>query len=210
MNLENALDKAHAFITQNIWLQLFTVFTRIILAVGFIPPSLKKIFGQPFTILPDSHPVGRYFNALYQTGFYYEFLGWAQFVAAVLLLYPAHGSFRCARVFPRYSQHRRADQFGRIRRHEIHHDFDAARLHLSSGLGIRPLETARFLDARQPRRIAELRFSVASFAVRIRRRVARLLFRLCERRQYSSKIHSGSAHRNRRRIRLRRNLFGSL
>ena len=100
MNLENALDKTHAFITRNIWLQLFTVFTRIILAVGFIPPSLKKIFGQPFTILPDSHPVGRYFNALYQTGFYYEFLGWAQFVAAVLLLFPRTAHLGALAFFP--------------------------------------------------------------------------------------------------------------
>ena len=39
-------------------------------------------------MLPDSNPVGHYFNALYQTGFYYEFIGWAQLTAAVLLLIP--------------------------------------------------------------------------------------------------------------------------
>jgi len=43
---------------------------------------------QPFTILPDSNPVGHYFNALYQTGFYYEFIGWSQMIAAILLLFP--------------------------------------------------------------------------------------------------------------------------
>jgi hypothetical protein len=75
MKLENILDGIHVSITRRWWLQLFTVFTRILLAVGFIPPSIKKILHQPFTILPDSNPVGHYFNALYQTGFYYEFLG---------------------------------------------------------------------------------------------------------------------------------------
>lgn len=88
MNLENTLDRVHSSAVKNIWLQLFTVFTRIILAVGFIPPSVKKILGQPFTILPDSNPVGHYFNALYQTGFYYEFIGWGQLFAALLLLFP--------------------------------------------------------------------------------------------------------------------------
>jgi hypothetical protein len=88
MRLENILDGIHASITHRWYLQLFTVFTRIILAVGFIPPSYKKIIHQPFTSLPDSNPVGHYFNALYQTGFYYEFIGWAQMIAAILLLFP--------------------------------------------------------------------------------------------------------------------------
>jgi hypothetical protein len=39
-------------------------------------------------MLPDSNHVGHYFNALYETGFYYEFIGWAQLIAAILLLFP--------------------------------------------------------------------------------------------------------------------------
>src|SRR5207247_2069046 len=35
-----------------------------------------------------SNPVGHYFNALYETGVYYEFIGWAQLTAAILLLIP--------------------------------------------------------------------------------------------------------------------------
>ncbi len=85
MTLEKTLDKFHITVTRNRWLQLFTAFTRLLLAFGFIPPSIKKIFGQPFTILPDSNPVGHYFNALYQTGFYYEFIGWVQLFAADLM-----------------------------------------------------------------------------------------------------------------------------
>jgi hypothetical protein len=88
MKFENILDGIHVSVTRRWWLQLFTVFTRVLLAVGFIPPSIKKILHQPFTMLPDSNPVGHYFNALYQTGFYYEFLGWAQLTAALLLLFP--------------------------------------------------------------------------------------------------------------------------
>ena len=88
MRLQNILDGIHASLTHRWYLQLFTAFTRGLLAVGFIPPSYVKIMHRPFTVLPDSNPVGHYFNALYQTGFYYEFLGWGQMIAAILLLFP--------------------------------------------------------------------------------------------------------------------------
>jgi glucan phosphoethanolaminetransferase (alkaline phosphatase superfamily) len=88
MKLESALDNLHSKATSNKFLQIFTAMTRILLFVGFTPPSIIKILNKPFTVLPDSNPVGHYFNALYQTGFYYQFLGWAQLTAAVLLLFP--------------------------------------------------------------------------------------------------------------------------
>lgn len=88
MKLENTLDDLHVAFTRRWWAQGFTAFTRVLLAIGFIPPSIPKIMGKPFTSLPDSHPVGHYFNALLQTGFYYEFIGWSQITAAILLLIP--------------------------------------------------------------------------------------------------------------------------
>ncbi len=88
MKLEHTLDELHASVTRRWWMQIFAAFTRCLLAIGFIPPSIPKIMYQPFTVLPDSHPVGHYFNALYQTGFYYQFLGWGQLIAALLLLIP--------------------------------------------------------------------------------------------------------------------------
>lgn len=88
MKLEHTLDDLHVSVTRRWWLQLFTAFTRVLLAIGFIPPSIAKIINQPFTSLPDSNPVGHYFNALYQTGFYYQFIGWGQLIAAILLLIP--------------------------------------------------------------------------------------------------------------------------
>lgn len=88
MNLEHTLDDFHVAVTRRWWMQLFAAFTRCLLAVGFIPPSIPKILHRPFTVLPDSHPVGHYFNALYSTGFYYEFIGWGQLIAALLLLIP--------------------------------------------------------------------------------------------------------------------------
>lgn len=100
MSIEKSLDRIHKTVTSNRPLQLFTAFTRILLAVGFIPPSLIKIMGKPFTVLPDSHPVGHYFNALYQTGFYYEFIGWGQLFAALLLIFPRTAHFGALAFFP--------------------------------------------------------------------------------------------------------------
>lgn len=88
MSLERVLDNLHEKITEKIFFRLFTVFVRLLLFVGFTPPSLIKIANKPFTVLPDSNPVGHYFNALYNTGFYYQFIGWSQLIAAVLLLFP--------------------------------------------------------------------------------------------------------------------------
>lgn len=88
MKLEHVLDALHFSVVRRRPLQLFTASTRVLLAVGFIPPSIPKILHRPFTVLPDSNPVGHYFNALYQTGFYYEFIGWSQIIAACLLLIP--------------------------------------------------------------------------------------------------------------------------
>ena len=100
MKLEAALDNLHAKITGNKFLQIFTAFTRILLFIGFLQPSIKKILHQPFTILPDSNPVGHYFNALYNTGFYYEFIGWGQLIAAVLLLFPRTAHLGALMFFP--------------------------------------------------------------------------------------------------------------
>jgi small-conductance mechanosensitive channel len=100
MKIEQTLDKIHALIIQNRLLQIFTAFTRILLAIGFIPPSIKKIMNEPFTSLPDTNPVGHYFNALYQTGFYYQFIGWAQLIAAILLLFPRTAHLGALMFFP--------------------------------------------------------------------------------------------------------------
>ena len=100
MSLEAKLDQIHSWVIKKTWLQIFTAFTRLLLGIGFIPPSLIKIRNIPFTVLPDSNPVGHYFNALYDTGFYYQFIGWAQLIAAVLLLFPRTAHIGAALFLP--------------------------------------------------------------------------------------------------------------
>lgn len=100
MKLENLLDSVHSRITSNRLLQIFTATTRLLLFVGFMPPGLIKVMNKPFTVLPDTNPVGHYFNALYQTGAYYQFIGWSQVIAAVLLIFPRTAHFGALLFLP--------------------------------------------------------------------------------------------------------------
>lgn len=59
------------------------------LAIGFVPSGLTKVFGVPFTKLdPATSSVGYFFDALHQAGFLYNFIGICQITAALLLLVP--------------------------------------------------------------------------------------------------------------------------
>ncbi len=68
----------------------FTLFTRILLAAGFVPTGMVKLLGQRFTTLPDTTPIGAFFESMYQTGLFWNFIGAVQVVAGVLLLTPRH------------------------------------------------------------------------------------------------------------------------
>lgn len=65
-----------------------TLFTRIMLAAGFIPTGMVKLLGQRFTLLPVGTPIGAFFEAMYQTGLFWHFIGASQVVAGLLLLLP--------------------------------------------------------------------------------------------------------------------------
>src|SRR6188474_1808162 len=84
----------------NKWFRYFTVFCRVALALGFIPSGIVKIMGERFTALPANHPLGHYFDALYQTGYYYTLIGIAQLVIALLLLIPRTALLGAILYFP--------------------------------------------------------------------------------------------------------------
>lgn len=69
-------------------MHVFTWFVRLTLAAGFIPSGMVKILGERFTALPDYHPMGHYLQALYETGWYYTFIGVMQVLSAILILIP--------------------------------------------------------------------------------------------------------------------------
>ena len=84
----------------NKWFRYFTAFCRIALALGFIPSGIVKIMGERFTALPANHPLGHYFDALYQTGYYYTFIGVGQIITALLLLIPRTALLGAIMYFP--------------------------------------------------------------------------------------------------------------
>ena len=94
------LDRLHARIVRIPFFQRFTAFTRVLLAVGFIPPGLKKLSGEPFTMLPTSHPVGYFFDAFFQASEFYWFVGFAQVAAALMLLWPRTATLGAVVYFP--------------------------------------------------------------------------------------------------------------
>lgn len=100
MNFENSLDRLHSKTVNSKLLQSFTAFVRVLLGLSFIPPSIPKILHQPFTILPVSNPVGYYFDALYKTGYYYDFIGWSQLIAVLLMLIPRTSHIGALLFFP--------------------------------------------------------------------------------------------------------------
>lgn len=87
--MEVFLDRLHARARSHPALQRLAVVSRLLLAVGFIPTGLVKILGHRFTTGVDPHsPIGAFFEAMYQTGAYWRFIGWAQLLAGVCLLIP--------------------------------------------------------------------------------------------------------------------------
>jgi uncharacterized membrane protein YphA (DoxX/SURF4 family) len=66
----------------------FTLFTRILLAAAFIPTGMVKVLGRRFTVISPDDPIGAFFEAMYQTGLFWNFIGAVQVIAGVLLLIP--------------------------------------------------------------------------------------------------------------------------
>lgn len=95
-----SLECIHARVRQQRYLKVFTVITRILLALGFLPSGITKVLGHRFTIPSIDNPVGFFFEALYRTGFYWRFLGWCQLVAALLLLIPKTATVVALQYFP--------------------------------------------------------------------------------------------------------------
>jgi len=100
MSILSNLDRIHARVRENRWHQLFSIFCRVSLAAGFLPSGYVKIAGERFTDLAVNHPMGHYLDALFQTGFYYTFIGVLQITAAILLLIPRTATLGALLYFP--------------------------------------------------------------------------------------------------------------
>jgi uncharacterized membrane protein YphA (DoxX/SURF4 family) len=100
MNIPTTLNQLYDEAKGNKWFRYFTVFCRIVLALGFIPSGIVKIMGERFTALSVNHPLGHYLEALHLTGYYYTFVGIIQVTAALLLLIPRTALLGAIIYFP--------------------------------------------------------------------------------------------------------------
>jgi hypothetical protein len=70
--------------------QIFIIYTRYLIGGAFVFASIIKIKGKRFTTYSqEDAPLGsamHFFEVLYQTGGYWQFIGWAQLLAGFLLM----------------------------------------------------------------------------------------------------------------------------
>jgi uncharacterized membrane protein YphA (DoxX/SURF4 family) len=94
------LDRLHQSVKQRQWVVWFTRINRLLFAFGFLPSGLTKLVGNRFTLLSPATPIGYFFEALYQSGGYWRFIGAAQLLAALLLLIPTATTLGALIYFP--------------------------------------------------------------------------------------------------------------
>ncbi|MGB0649864.1 MAG: hypothetical protein ACPGQT_03020 [Rhodothermales bacterium] len=73
---------------------------RLLLAMAFVPTGLVKLLGQRFTAMPIETPVGFFFEAMFQTGAFWHFIGFMQVAAGILLLIPATATLGAVMFVP--------------------------------------------------------------------------------------------------------------
>lgn len=69
----------------NKYAELLIIGIRFLLGLSFMPSGIAKLAGERFTALSTETPIGYFFEALYQTGLYWQFLGFCQVFSAFLL-----------------------------------------------------------------------------------------------------------------------------
>ena len=79
------------------WLQVFVIYLRYLIGGAYVFASMPKILGERFmTQNGEDAPIDsipHFFETLYRSGFYWEFLGWSQVLAALLLMTQVFATF---------------------------------------------------------------------------------------------------------------------
>lgn len=70
------------------------------MGLTFITSGLRKMPGVKFTQLPIENPVGLFFEGMYVTGFYWNFIGYFQIAAGILLMTPWFKRLSPLLIFP--------------------------------------------------------------------------------------------------------------
>lgn len=80
--------------------KLTIIYLRYLIGFAFVFASIVKIKGERFTTLPTDTSVGYFFEAMYQSGFYWQFLGWSQFIAGALMMTQRFATIGAIMFFP--------------------------------------------------------------------------------------------------------------
>ena len=75
---------------QKNWTNIFAIYLRYLIGGAFVFSTIPKILGQRFTTANgETAPIDtwiHFFETLYRSGIYWQFLGWGQLVAGLLLM----------------------------------------------------------------------------------------------------------------------------
>ena len=75
---------------QKKWANIFVIYLRYLIGAAFVFSSIPKVLGERFmTNNGEDTPINTFphlFETLYRSGIYWEFLGWGQILAALLLM----------------------------------------------------------------------------------------------------------------------------
>jgi uncharacterized membrane protein YphA (DoxX/SURF4 family) len=98
------MQKTISAIKKLVIFQLFTIGLRYLLGASFVYASVFKIEGIRFTPKSgkdapiDSLP--HFFETMYQAGFYWQFIGWGQMIAGLLLMSQLFSTIGAVAFFP--------------------------------------------------------------------------------------------------------------
>ena len=70
-------------------IRIFVIFywvLKISLGIGFVLSGLRKLPGVKFTSLSIENPVGLFFEGMYASGFYWNFIGYYQILVGLFLM----------------------------------------------------------------------------------------------------------------------------
>ena len=72
---------------ENLFFKVLYWVIRFGMGLTFIASGIRKMPGVKFTILPLDNPVGAYFHAMHETGFYWNFIGYFQIAIGILIFF---------------------------------------------------------------------------------------------------------------------------
>ncbi len=80
------LDHFYDRIRSKRLLNTFVILTRYLIGFAFIPSGFTKLMNHRFTQISIKHPIGFFFEGMYQAGFFWQFIGFMQIFVGLLLM----------------------------------------------------------------------------------------------------------------------------